>query len=63
MLFNERMDPAEVQALNDEITPLKAESASAEAKEKRWNLTQRVNLPGHAYISLSYTSSNIAFFS
>jgi nucleoprotein TPR len=30
----ERIDPAEVQALNDEIARLKAEAASAEAKKK-----------------------------
>lgn len=30
----ERIDPAEVQALNDEIARLKAEAASAEAKQK-----------------------------
>lgn len=30
----DRIDPAKVQALNDEITSLKAEAASAEAKQK-----------------------------
>ena len=30
----DRIDPAKVQALNDEIASLKAEAASAEAKQK-----------------------------
>ena len=58
----DRIDPAKVQALNDEIASLKAEAASAEAKQKEAEssaVAQAARVCG--YISVFYTSSNRYF--
>lgn len=60
----DRIDPAEVQALNDEIARLKVESASAQVKQKEAESTTESTAERVCVlISPCYTSSNIGLFS